>query len=117
MEDKPSKIIRVIFFKSENGNEPVRDWLIDQRKEDKSVIGKDIKEVEFGWPKGKPLVTKMDKDLWEVRSDISDNRIARVLFTVCQEMMVLLHGFVKKSQKTPKSDLDLAKKRRNDVHR
>ncbi|SEQ10558.1 Phage-related protein [Amphritea atlantica] len=117
MEDKPKKIIQAVFFKTEIGNEPVRDWLKDQKKEDKSAIGKDIKEVEFGWPKGKPLVTKMDKDLWEVRSDISDSRIARVLFTVYQEVMVLLHGFIKKSQKTPKPDLDLAKNRRDDVHR
>ena len=57
----------------------------------------------------------MDKDLWEVRSDISDGRIARVLFTVCNTIMVLLHGFVKKSKTTPKADLELAKKRRNEV--
>ena len=57
----------------------------------------------------------MDKDLWEVRSNISDGRIARVLFTVCKTAMVLLHGFVKKSKSTPKADLDLAKKSRNEV--
>lgn len=117
MDDRPSKIIQAIFFKTKAGSEPVKNWLKGLEKEDKSAIGKDIKEVEFGWPKGMPLVRKMDKDLWEVRTDISNNRISRVLFTVCKDIMVLLHGFIKKSQKTPKADLDLAKDRRDDAHR
>jgi len=95
--------------------EPVKEWLKDLDRNDRRTIGYDIKTVEIGWPLGMPLVRKMDKDLWEVRSNISDRRIARVLFTVCNTAMVLLHGFVKKSKSTPKADLDLAKKRRNEV--
>ena len=95
--------------------EPVKEWLKDLDRNDRRTIGYDIKTVEIGWPLGMPLVRKMDKDLWEVRSNISDGRIARVLFTVCETAMVLLHGFVKKSRATPKADLDLAKKRRNEV--
>jgi len=95
--------------------EPVKEWLKDLDRNDRRTIGYDIKTVEIGWPLGMPLVRKMDKDLWEVRSNISDGRIARVLFTVCNIAMVLLHGFVKKSKSTPKADLDLAKKRRNEV--
>jgi len=95
--------------------EPVKEWLKDLDRNDRRIIGYDIKTVEIGWPLGMPLVRKMDKDLWEVRSNISDGRIARVLFTVCKTAMVILHGFVKKSKSTPKADLDLAKKRRNEV--
>ena len=95
--------------------EPVKEWLKDLDRNDRRTIGYDIKTVEIGWPLGMPLVRKMDKDLWEVRSNISDGRIARVLFTVCETAMVLLHGFVKKSRATPKADLDLAKKHRNEV--
>ena len=95
--------------------EPVKEWLKDLDRNDRRIIGYDIKTVEISWPLGMPLVRKMDKDLWEVRSNISDERIARVLFTVCKTIMVLLHGFVKKSKSTPKADLDLAKKRRNEV--
>lgn len=107
------KTINVSFFKADSGNEPVREWLLSLSKDDKAVIGQDIKTVEFGWPLGMPLVRKMDKNLWEVRSDISDKCISRVFFTVFEGRMVLLHGIKKKSQKTPGNELDIAKKRRD----
>lgn len=107
------KTIKVFFYKSDSGKEPVREWLQTLSKEDKTTIGQDIKTVEFGWPLGMPLVRKMDKDLWEVRSDISDKCISRVFFTVFEGRMVLLHGIKKKSQKTPDNELDIAKKRRD----
>jgi len=113
MDDKcPVKIITVRFFKSASGNEPVKDWLLSLDIEDRRIVGFDIKTVEFGWPIGMPLVRKLKKDIWEVRCDISNGRIARVLFTVIGNSMVLLHGFIKKSQKTPKSDIDTADDRR-----
>ena len=76
---------------------------------DRKVIGTDIKEVQFGWPMGMPLVRKMEKDLWEVRSHL-EGRIARVLFTMKGGQMVLLHAFIKKA-KTPRSELDIARAR------
>jgi len=100
------------IFKSASNNEPVKDWLLSLDVEDSRAVGFDIKTVEFGWPIGMPLVRKLKKDIWEVRCDISDGRIARVLFTVIGNSMVLLHGFIKKSQKTPKSDIDVADDRR-----
>lgn len=80
----------------------------------KKIIGEDIKTVQFGWPLGMPLVRKIDAGLWEVRSEL-DNRIARVLFTVQGNVMLLLHGFIKKSQKMPASELHLAKQRLSKV--
>ncbi|MDD2691421.1 MAG: type II toxin-antitoxin system RelE/ParE family toxin [Simplicispira sp.] len=100
----------VRFFATGSGAEPVRDWLKELPAADRRTIGEDIKTVQFGWPLGMPLVRKMDKDLWEVRIQLS-GRIARVLFTVVGSVMVLLHGFIKKSQATPAGDLDLAKSR------
>jgi phage-related protein len=90
----------------------VREWLKGLDREDRKVIGEDIKDVEFSWPIGMPLVGSLGRDLWEVRSSLSRGRIARVLFCVKAEHMVLLHGFMKKTQKTPKHDIDLALKRR-----
>ncbi|HLF96841.1 MAG TPA: type II toxin-antitoxin system RelE/ParE family toxin [Methylococcaceae bacterium] len=104
--DKP--LLDVRFFKTENGAEPVRDWLKSLSAMDRKAVGEDLKTVQFGWPLGMPLVRKMGKDLWEARVHM-EGRIARVLFTVSGGVMVLLHGFVKKSDKTPKFDLDLAK--------
>ena len=92
------------------GNEPVREWLKSLPHDDRKTIGEDVKTVQFGWPLGMPVVRKMDKELWEVRSRL-DNRIARILFTIDGNVMVLLHGFIKKSQKTPPKDLEVAKSR------
>lgn len=102
-----SPILSVVFFCTEAGNEPVRAFLRDLTVEDRKAIGTDIKTVQFGWPLGMPLVRKMAPGLWEVRSNIADG-IARVLFTVVTGRMVLLHGFIKKSQKTPADDINTA---------
>lgn len=102
--------LQVVFFKAKSGNEPVREWLNSLPADDKKTIGEDIKTVQYGWPIGMPVVRKIEPDLWEVRSSLK-NRIARVLFTVEDGYMVLLHGFIKKSQKTPLEDLRLAKER------
>lgn len=102
--------LRVFFFKTETGTEPVRDWLMELDRNDRRTIGEDIKTVQFGWPMGMPLVRKLDEELWEVRSHLN-RRIARVIFTMHLDMMILLHGFIKRSQRTPVSDLNTARKR------
>lgn len=87
--------LQVVFFKTEMGKEPVREWLKSLPRDDRKTIGEDVKTVQFGWPKGMPVVRKIDKDLWEVRSRLQ-NRIARILFTIDDCVMVLIHGFIKK---------------------
>ncbi len=106
----PIPPLDVLFFKTDSGTEPVREWLKEFAAIDKKAIGEDIRTVQIGWPLGMPLVRKMDTDLWEIRIHISYG-IARILFTVSGNTMLLLHGFVKKSQNTPKDDLNLAKQR------
>ncbi|MFO7970468.1 MAG: type II toxin-antitoxin system RelE/ParE family toxin [Desulfobacterales bacterium] len=106
--------LKVIFYKTETGNEPVREWLQSLIREERKVIGEDIKTIQFGWPLGMPLSRKLESDLWEVRSQLK-NRTARVLFTIIEDNMILLHGFVKKSQKTPKQDIQVARKRIKDI--
>jgi phage-related protein len=105
-------ILSVKFFRSDGGNEPVREFLLGLAPDDRKIIGTDIKEVQFGWPLGMPLVRKMAKNLWEVRSHLG-GRLARVLFTVAGSQMVLLHAFIKKSRKTPQPDLEIAKARKS----
>ena len=100
------------FYRSDTGREPVREWLKDLQPEDRKVIGEDIKDVEFSWPTGMPLVRSLGRELWEVRSSLLDGRIGRVIFCVERGRMVLLHGFIKKTQKTPQHDIDLALKRK-----
>ena len=107
-----NRSIPVVFFALDSGREPVREWLKDLDKRSKRVIGEDIKTLQFGWPIGMPLARKMDDNLWELRSKLNKG-IARTFFTVYRNKLVLLHGFIKKSQKTPANELSLAKRRLN----
>lgn len=100
----------VRFFQTDVGGEPVREWLRNLPADERKTIGEDIKTVQFGWPLGMPLVAHLDSGIWEVRVRLT-TRIARVLFALEDDTMVLLHGFIKKDQKTPRTDLDLAKDR------
>jgi phage-related protein len=110
--NSPLKRLPARFYRSDSGREPVREWLKELALEDRKVIGEDIKDVEFSWPIGMPLVRSLGNELWEVRSRLQRGRIARVIFCVEQGSMILLHGFMKKSQKTPQQDIDLALKRK-----
>jgi phage-related protein len=103
-----------MFFRTGQGNEPVREWLLELPKSERKVIGDDVLKVQYCRPIGKPLVGNLGNGLWEVKSGLGD-RIARVVFCVEGQTMVLLHGFIKKSQKTPKHELDLALKRMNQL--
>ena len=108
---KAERPLHVVFFKTDTGNEPVREWLKELPKEDCKVIGADILTVQYAWPVGKPLVDNLGDGIWEVRSRL-DNRIARTLFAMVNQEIVLLHGFIKKTQKSPADELELAKKRK-----
>ena len=105
------KRVPAYFYRSDSGREPVREWLKSLNRPDRKIIGEDIKDVEYAWPLGMPLVRSLGQDLWEVRSHLSGSRIARVIFCVDAGRLVLLHGFIKKSQKTPKNDMELARRR------
>ena len=102
--------LNVVFFRLDSGREPVREWLKGMDQPSRRSIGADIKTLQFGWPVGMPLARKMDDGLWELRSRIPSG-IARTFFTVDDKNFVLLHGFVKKAQKTPPKELAVAKRR------
>jgi len=93
----------------------VREWLKGLAADERKVLGEDIKDVEFSWPIGMPLVRSLGRELWEIRSSLPRGRIARVLFCVEQGGMVLLHAFIKKTRKTPQHEIDLALKRKKGV--
>ena len=105
-------VFTVLFFRTEAGREPVREWLKALPAEERRMIGEDLKTLQFRWPLGMPLVRSLGGGLWEVRSRLP-NRIARTLFYVSETKLVLLHGFIKKTQKLPNEDRALALKRKN----
>jgi len=109
--ERQGKRVPGIFFRTEAGGEPVRDWLKAlPSAEDRKRIGEDIKTVEFGWPIGMPVCKPLGQGIYEVRTSLVRNRIARVLFYIDKKSrMVLLHGFIKKTQRTPDEDLELAR--------
>ncbi len=88
----------------------MREWLRSLDRESKKIIGDDIKTIQYGWPLGMPLVRNLGAGLWEVRSQLREG-IARVVFVAEKGLMVLVHGFVKKSRKTPRRELEIARRR------
>jgi phage-related protein len=110
----PPKKLNVVFFATNAGNEPVREWLIALPIDDRKKVGQAILEVQIGWPLGLPLVRPMGRGLFEVRVNLP-TRIARVLFSLEGTDMVLLHAFIKKQQATPDADLDIARTRKAQI--
>ena len=110
-----SKKLPAFFYESAVGTRPVREWILGLSLEDRKLVGRDIQKVEFGWPIGMPYCRSLGNGLWEVRSDLTDGKIGRVIFCVTHGRMVLLHGFIKKTQKISAQDLRLALKRMKEI--
>lgn len=103
--------IPVQFWRSDAGREPTRDWFRALDPADRAVVGDDLRRLQFGWPVGMPLVKSLGNGLWEMRSSLPSKREARVIFAVDAERIAVLHGFIKKSRKSPPSELALSRKR------
>lgn len=113
MDKKPTaNKLEIRFFKTSNGSEPVRKWLKELSEEEKKIIGADLKVVAFNWPIGMPLVKSLGEGLWEVRSNLPGSKIGRTMFFMHKKNIILLHGFIKKTQKTPTREINLARKRK-----
>jgi phage-related protein len=104
------EVYQVVFYRSDSGREPVRQWLKQLDPVNRKRIGEDLYTLQLGWPLGMPLARKIETDLWGLRSKII-NGITKIMFTENNGRLVLLHGFIKKSQKLPAADLKLARKR------
>jgi phage-related protein len=107
--------IPVVFYRTAAGGEPVRDWLRSLSAEDRRTIGADLATVQVGWPIGMPLCRSLGARLWEVRSNLSGNKIARLIFFVAEGRIGVLHGFIKKTQKTPPAEIAVAQKRMKEM--
>jgi phage-related protein len=110
-QHEPPRKTPLVFYRTETGNEIVRDWLRGLEQADRNAIGQDLMRAQFRWPIGMPLCRPLGDGLWEVRSNLTSNRIARVLFCFIEGRLLALHGFVKKTQKTPDAELEIARKR------
>lgn len=115
MAKASTRKIELYFFRTDQGNEPVREWLKELDEADRRTIGLDLQRVQYRWPVGMPLCRSMKGGLWEIRTSLAGNRIARVMFCFHDGDLYALHGFIKKTQATPETDLKLAQKRKRDV--
>jgi len=111
---EPPRKVPVIFYRTSQGVEVVRDWLRGLNEADQNILAQDLMRVQFRWPVGMPLCRPLGDGLWEVRSDLSSSRIARLLFCFTEGRLLVLHGFIKKTQKTPDAELKLARKRKRE---
>ena len=109
------KKISLVFFRTTAGSEPVREWLKELPEQDRHAIGQDLERVQFRWPIGMPLARSLGQGLWEVRTSLAGNRIARVVFCFHEDELVALSGFIKKSRRTPQVELELARARRKEL--
>lgn len=114
MEPPPRKI-ELVFYRSAMGTEPVREWLAGLSADNRRAVGQDLQRVQYRWPVGMPLVRPMGKGLFEVRTDMPDRTIARVMFCFHAGELYALHGLIKKARKTPPPDLKLARERKKEV--
>jgi len=107
--------IPVFFYRNAGGTEPVLEWLRSLPAADRRAIGVDLATVQVGWPIGMPLCRPLGGGLWEVRSDLPSRRIARLVFFADAGRIGVVHGFIKKTQKTPADDLELARRRMKEM--
>jgi phage-related protein len=111
------KRVPLVFFRTDAGREPVRDWLLELPKSDRRIVGEGLKQLEYGWPIGMPLCRALGSGLFELRASLATRRIARVIVCLFENELYALHGFIKKSQKTPEADLKLARSRKRQLER
>jgi phage-related protein len=109
------KEMPVHFYRTAAGKEPVREWLRSLPVEDRRVIGTDLATIQIGWPVGMPLCRSLGGGLWEARSTLPSRRIARLLFLISDGRIGIVHGFIKKTQRTPLDDLELSRKRMKEM--
>jgi phage-related protein len=107
----------VIFFRTAGGNEPVREWLRGLGREEKAVIGDDLRTIQFGFPIGMPLCRSLAHGLYEARSSLPTKREARLIFFESKRRLVVVNGFIKKSRKTPDHEIALASARKREFER
>jgi phage-related protein len=113
----PARLVElaVVFYRSATGSDPVREWLRSLPAEDRRVIGGDLATLQVGWPIGMPLCRSLGGGLWELRSNLPSRRIARLLFFAAEGKLGVVHGFVKKTRKTPTEDIVLARRRMKEM--
>jgi phage-related protein len=105
----------LVFYRSSSGKEPVREWLKALDAPDRLTVGQDLMRAQWRWPVGMPLCRAMGQGLWEIRAELPSNRIARVLLCLDEGVLVALHAFIKKTQKTPDDELAMARKRQKEL--
>lgn len=115
MSESEAEKIPLVFFRTKTGNEPVRDWLKTLDRSDRLEVGQDLQRAQYRWPVGMPLAKALGGGLWEIRTGLPSKTIVRVFVCFHGGTLYALHGFIKKTQKTPDAEMDLARKRKKEI--
>jgi phage-related protein len=109
-------MFQVTFYETEGGNEVVQDFLRKLPRDDRKTIGEDLATLQYGYPMGMPLCKPLRSQIWELRSSLPSKREARLLyfFDSASQQIIVVHAFIKTTRTTPKSDIDLAEKRKKE---
>jgi len=104
---------QVLFYQTATGKQVILDFIRSFDAKDRKIIGENLRTVQFGFPMGLPLCRALSGGLWEVRCSLSSKRELRLIFFQSRtaKALVIVHGFIKKTQTTPIGDLTLAQKR------
>jgi phage-related protein len=113
--DSIPRKVPLVFFRTETGNEPVREWLRALAEEERRSIGMDLLRAQWRWPIGMPLCRQLGRGLWEIRTNLPTKKTARVLICMHLGQLVALHGFIKKTRTTPVQDFALARGRQKEL--
>ncbi|MDQ0248196.1 phage-related protein [Sphingomonas kyeonggiensis] len=107
---------KVTFYQTANGNQLVADFIRSLPGNDRKVVGTDLMRLQIGYPMGPPLCKHIKGPIWELRSTVPSKREVRLLyfFDANSQQIIVVHAFIKTTRTTPKSDIDLADKRRSE---
>jgi phage-related protein len=107
----------VAFFKTSAGNEPVLDWIRSLSRQDRAILGADLRTIQLGFPIGMPLCRPLKGGLFESRSSLSGKQEARLIFFQDGKLLIVVCGFIKKTRATPQSELEIARKRKAEYNK
>ena len=98
---------KIEFYKDHRGNEPVKEFISILPPKEKAKVVWIIELLELlGINLVEPHAKHIEGDLWELKPQSN-----RVLYFLCTKTFVLLHGFRKTTQKTPKAEIRIARAR------
>lgn len=109
---------KIIYYKDDKGDNPIQEFLVNLGRSNRILVAKTRQGIEKLRNRAyhkEPLSKHLEPGLWELRIRAGVD-ILRIIYTFDKgKIIILLHGFVKKDQKTPVSELEVARRRLKEI--